>query len=124
MGRVTSIASLGRNGLCDWVVQRISALVISAYFLFLVIYLVANPELSYEQWRGLFSCIWMKVFSTISLLMLPAHVWIGVWGVLTDYMTPRLMGNKANVLRLVVEFAVLAVVLIVAVIGLNIFWSL
>jgi succinate dehydrogenase / fumarate reductase membrane anchor subunit len=124
MGRVTSIASLGRNGLYDWVVQRISALVIAAYFLFIVFFLVANPDLSYEQWHGLFSCLWMKVFSTISLLMLLAHVWIGVWSVLTDYMTPRLMGSKANIFRLIVELAVLAVVLIVAVIGLNIFWSL
>ena len=124
MGRVTSIAGLGQNGLFHWVVQRISALVIAAYFLFLVFFLVANPDFGYEQWKGLFSCIWMKVFSTISLFMLLAHVWIGVWGVLTDYMTPRLMGNKANILRLLVELAVLAVVLIVAVIGLNIFWSL
>jgi|TARA_B110000483_G_scaffold145435_1_gene173596 succinate dehydrogenase / fumarate reductase membrane anchor subunit len=124
MGRVTSIASLGRNGLYDWVVQRISALVIAAYFLFIVFFLVANPDLSYEHWHELFSCLWMKVFSTISLLMLLAHTWIGVWSVLTDYMTPRLMGSKANILRLIAELAVLAVILIVAVIGLNIFWSL
>jgi succinate dehydrogenase / fumarate reductase membrane anchor subunit len=124
MGRVTSIASLGRNGLYDWVVQRISALVIAAYFLFIVFFLVANPDLSYEHWHELFSCLWMKVFSTISLLMLLAHTWIGVWSVLTDYMTPRLMGSKANILRLIAELAVLAVILIVAIIGLNIFWSL
>ncbi len=124
MGSVTSIASLGRNGLYDWVVQRISAVVIAAYFLFLVFFLVMNPGLTYEQWVALFSSNWMQVFSTISLLMLLAHVWIGVWGVLTDYMTPRLMGSKANSMRLVVELVVFAVVLIVAVVGLSIFWSL
>lgn len=124
MGRVTSIASLGRNGLYDWVIQRISALVLTAYFLFLLYFVAANPDLSYEEWHGLFSGFAMQVFSTIALLMLMAHVWIGVWGVLTDYVTPRLMGPKATVLRYIFQFAVLATVAVVTVVGLGIFWSL
>ena len=124
MGRVTSIASLGRNGLYDWVVQRISAVVLSAYFVFLFVYLVINPDLTYEQWVDLFSCRWMQVFSTITLIMLLAHVWIGLWGIFTDYVTPGLMGPKANLVRGFLQFLVLAVVLVVLVIGLGIFWSL
>lgn len=124
MDRVSSIASLGRNGLYDWVVQRISALVLAAYFVFIFVYLVINPDLTYEQWVGLFSCLWMQVFSTITLVMLLAHVWIGLWGVFTDYLTPRLMGPKANLIRGFLQFIVLAVVLVVLVIGLRIFWSL
>jgi len=58
MGRVTSIASFGRNGLYDWVIQRISALVIAAYFVFLVYFIASNPDLTYEQWRGLFSFLY------------------------------------------------------------------
>lgn len=124
MGRVTSIASFGRNGLYDWVIQRISAVVITAYFVFLVYFIASNPEMTYEQWRGLFSHFCMQVFSTLALLMLMAHVWIGVWGVLTDYVTPRLMGPKANVIRYFLQFAVLTTVAVVTVIGLGIFWSL
>ena len=124
MGRVTSIASLGRNGLYDWVMQRISALVLSAYFIFLFVYLVINPDLTYQEWSGLFSQLWMQVFSTISLFMLLAHVWIGTWGVFTDYITPRLMGPKADLIRYFLQFAVFAVILVVALIGLSIFWSL
>ena len=124
MGRVTSIASLGRNGVHDWVVQRISALVITAYFLFLLYFVASNPDMTYEQWHGLFSNFAMQVFSTIALLMLMAHVWIGVWGVLTDYVTPRLMGPKADFIRYVFQFAVLATVAVVTLIGLGIFWSL
>jgi hypothetical protein len=33
-------------------------------------------------------------------LSLAAHAWIGMWGVLTDYLTERLMGPKGNVLRI------------------------
>lgn len=124
MERVTSIASLGRNGLYDWVIQRISALVITLYFLFLLYFIASNPDMTYQQWHGLFSNFGMQVFSTIALLMLMAHVWIGVWGVLTDYVTPRLMGPKANVIRYIFQFAVLATVAVVTVIGLGIFWSL
>lgn len=121
MARVTPIASFG--GLYDFVLQRISAVVIAAYFLFILGYLMQADGLTYDQWVSLFSAGWMKVFSTITLLMLLAHVWIGVWGVLTDYVTTRLMGPRANLIRMLLEVAVLAVVLIVAVVGLATFWS-
>ena len=74
MGRVTSIASLGRSGLYDWVIQRISAVVITAYFLFLLYFVASKPDLTYAEWHGLFSCFAMQVFSTIALLMLMAHI--------------------------------------------------
>lgn len=123
MGRVTPIASLGKNGLYDYVIQRISAVVIAAYFLYILLYLVGSDQITYADWTGLFGALWMKVFSSITLLMLLAHVWIGVWGVLTDYVTTRIMGPGANTVRLLLELAVFAVVLVVGVVGLAVFWS-
>ncbi len=123
MGRVTPIASLGKNGLYDYVIQRISAVVIAAYFLYILFYLVGSDQITYADWTGLFGALWMKVFSSITLLMLLAHVWIGVWGVLTDYVTTRIMGPGANTVRLLLELAVFAVVLVVGVVGLAVFWS-
>ena len=123
MARVTSVASLGRSGVQDWVIQRVSALVLTAYFLFIFGYIALNPDLTYTQWSGLHSLISMKVFSTISLVMLLVHVWIGVWSVLTDYVTARIWGPKADLARRLLLLLVAAVVLIVGVFGLGIFWS-
>ena len=55
---VTSVTNLSRSGLYDWMAQRVSAVVLAAYFIFLIGYLVANPGIGYEQWHGLFSHNW------------------------------------------------------------------
>ena len=44
---VTSITSLSRSGLSDWLVQRIAACIMTVYVLFLVGYLIANPALQF-----------------------------------------------------------------------------
>jgi succinate dehydrogenase / fumarate reductase membrane anchor subunit len=123
VARVTPVASLGRSGLQDWIVQRVSALVLAVYFLFILGYLIAHPDLTYVQWAGLHGMMIMKVFNTLSLLLLLAHVWIGVWGVLTDYVTPRIWGHGADLARSILLFLVIAVICVVAVFGIGIFWS-
>ena len=48
---VTSVTNLSRSGLYDWMAQRVSAVVLAAYFIFLIGYLVANPGIGYAQWH-------------------------------------------------------------------------
>ena len=42
---VTNVTNFSRSGLYDWMAQRVSAVVLAAYFLFLIGYLVAHPGL-------------------------------------------------------------------------------
>jgi succinate dehydrogenase / fumarate reductase membrane anchor subunit len=97
---VTAVTTLGRNGLAGWLIQRVTAIVLAAYTIFIVAYLLSNPDLQYAQWRDLFSQLWVRVFSFLALISVAAHAWIGLWSVLTDYVSDRLMGPKALVLRL------------------------
>ena len=60
---VTSITNLGRSGLYDWVIQRLTAVVLALYTLFMLGFLIASPDLQYSQWQGLFAQTWMKIFS-------------------------------------------------------------
>jgi succinate dehydrogenase / fumarate reductase membrane anchor subunit len=122
MERVTAVTSFGRNGLYDWLFQRISAVVLAAYFLFIFVYIVTNPGLTYEQWNGLFSSLGMRTFSMITLVMTLAHVWIGLWGVLTDYVTVRLMGNKAPAMRLILQLLIFLVMAVVVIVGIDVLW--
>lgn len=78
----------GKSGFQDWIIQRISALILAAYTIFLVSYLVINSNLSYGEWRSVFSSIWMRYASAITLISLIAHAWIGIWTVSTDYIKP------------------------------------
>ena len=122
MGRVTAVTSFGRNGLYDWLFQRISAVVLAVWFLFVFFYILSNPGLTYAQWSGLFDTLGMRIFSLIALLMILAHVWIGLWCVLTDYVTVRLLGKSAPALRLSLQLLIFLVMAIVVIVGIDVLW--
>ncbi len=99
---VTAVTSYGKNGLRDFVVQRLSAIVLAAYTVFLVGFIVLTPELTYEVWSNLYSQLWMRVFTLLALLSTAAHAWIGLWVIVTDYLTERFLGSKALWFRAIV----------------------
>lgn len=100
---VTAVTNYGRSGLHDWIVQRATAIILFAYFVFIMFYLLTNPGIGYAEWKALFEMTSTKVFSLLALLSVCAHAWIGLWCVSTDYITERLMGPKATVLRLLFQ---------------------
>lgn len=120
---VTSVSSLGRSGLFDWLVQRVTALVLAAYTVFIVAYIFATPDLTFEIWRALFGQLWMRIFSFITLLSIAAHGWIGIWAVLTDYVTNRMMGPKALSLRMLALGLYALVTVSYLVWGVEILWG-
>ncbi len=83
---VTQITSFGRSGLYDWMMQRISAVMLFLYAIFIMGYLLLHPHLTYSQWSSLFSSTWMRIFSLLTLLSIGVHSWIGLWSIFTDYM--------------------------------------
>lgn len=120
---VTAVTSFGRSGLYDWVIQRVSAIAMAAYTIFLVAFILSTPDLDYGQWKELYSQLWMRIFSLITLISLAAHAWIGLWAVLTDYLTNRMMGNKATVLRIVAQVVLGVVTVTYTVWGIEILWG-
>ncbi len=120
---VTAVTSYGRSGLYDFVVQRVSAVILAAYTIFLIGFILCTPEVTFDLWKGLYSQLWMRVFSFLALLSTAAHAWIGLWTILTDYVTEYLMGSKALLLRSVI-LAVYAVVTITYLVwGIEILWG-
>lgn len=85
---VRSVTNFSRSGLSDWMLQRISAVILAAFTVFIIGFLIQNPDLQYAQWHGLFEKTWVKVFTLLSLLSVLAHAWIGLWTVATDYIKP------------------------------------
>jgi succinate dehydrogenase / fumarate reductase membrane anchor subunit len=121
---VKSVISYKINGLSNWMVQRISALIMTAYLIFMVGYFVFNPSPSYDQWSSLHSSLAMRIFSLLTLLSILAHAWIGIWCVLTDYITTRLIGPKATPIRMFLQLVVIAVILLYAVWTIDILWGI
>lgn len=85
---VDSVTSLTRNGLRDWLLQRVSAVVIAIYSIFLMSFVLCQGGVSFAAWQSLFSTVSMKVATLLVLLALLLHAWVGVWTVTTDYVKP------------------------------------
>lgn len=114
---VSSVTNLGRSGLYDWVVQRLSAVILAVYTLFLFGFVVASPDLTFAEWDNLFSQVWMKVFSLAALISICAHAWIGLWTISTDYIT------GSTVLRFLFQLVTASFLFTYLVWGIDILWS-
>ena len=120
---VTAVTSFGRSGLYDWLIQRVSAVVLAAYTLFVAGFIILTPDLTFAVWSDLYSTLCMRVFSLAALLSIAAHAWIGLWAVLTDYLTSRMMGAKATLMRLVAQGVLGLVTMTYTVWGIEILWG-
>ena len=83
---------LQSSGVLDWVIQRVSAVILGFYSVFIVGILLAHPQLDFSTWQALFERPIMKIFSLAALTSVCAHSWIGMWTVTTDYLTPIQLG--------------------------------
>ncbi|MGJ8515224.1 succinate dehydrogenase, hydrophobic membrane anchor protein [Carnimonas bestiolae] len=113
---VTVITNLGRSGLSDWLVQRISAVVLALYSLFLVAYVLFHPELDYSTWSALFQGTGMRIFTLAALLSIAAHAWIGLWTIFTDYV-------KCTRLRLVLQVVVILALFTFVIWSVQVLWG-
>lgn len=120
---VTAVTNLGRSGVYDWLIQRLSAVVLTLYTFFIVGFILANPELEYSEWQSLFSQFWVRVFSLLTLLSLAAHAWIGLWAVLTDYVTSLTLGSKGTAVRLCLQVILGVITVAYVVWGIEILWG-
>jgi succinate dehydrogenase / fumarate reductase membrane anchor subunit len=118
---VTSVTSFSRTGLSDWLIQRITSVILLAYFVFVAYQLGASVD--YTSWKSLFDQTWVKVFTLLAALSLAAHSWIGLWSVFTDYLTERLLGPVGNVLRLLCQLGASLALVVYVIWVVVIVWS-
>jgi len=113
---VGNVTSLTNNGLRDWLIQRVSAVVLALYFLFLLGFLLWTPTLDYQTLHGLFHHTAMRITTVIVLLSLITHSWIGLWTVTTDYL-------KGTIGRLTTQMVILLGLLALFIWGFEILWG-
>ena len=120
---VTQVTNFGRSGLSDWLIQRVSAVILAAYTIFLAAWILCQPDLSYQQWSELFSCSGMRIFSLLALLSLVSHAWIGIWTIATDYLTEMALGKCATKVRFLFLCGCALVLFVYLVWGVEILWG-
>lgn len=114
---VKNATSYSGNGLRDWLVQRVSAVILGLFMILMLVVFSMHPVMDYATWQGLFSQLWMKVFTIITFLALFGHAWVGIWTVLTDYIKPVM-------LRMPLQILVILSLLIYLIWGIDIVWSI
>ena len=92
-------------GMRDWVAQRLSAVVIAAYILLMLVVVAVQAPVGYEAWKALFEQGWTRVATLLFAASLAWHAWVGVRDILMDYIRPdglRLGLQAATLLLLAV----------------------
>lgn len=111
-----SVTSYSPSGLRDWLIQRVTAVLLATYAIIIVGFLIQHPQLTFEQWQGFFSQSWLQIYTIISLLCLLMHSWIGLWTVSTDYI-------KKSCIRLIFQLFVIFALLACLLAGIMIVWG-
>ena len=121
---VTNVTSFGRSGLADFVMQRVTAVILALYTLCVVGYFLTADVLSHETVTTFFGGSLMQLFTTMAVLATVAHAWVGMWTVGTDYIRPHYFGGIATTARFVYQAICMLALFIYAVWALQIFWRL
>ena len=104
-------------GLRDWLIQRITAVVMVLYTLGIAGYLLLQPVLDYNAWTLLFSSNVIRTFSLLFLLSVFYHAWIGVRDIVMDYVKPA-------AIRLFIYVMVILTLLLYVIWSVQILWGM
>ncbi|MEA1082233.1 succinate dehydrogenase, hydrophobic membrane anchor protein [Marinobacter sp. ASW11-75] len=113
---MNSVTNIGRNGIQDWIIQRVTAYVLALYTLFLLGFF-ATTEVDYQSWSALFDQLWFRIFTLLALLSIGGHAWVGLWTVSTDYI-------KSAGQRMLFQGIVVLAIFVYVVWGIQIIWGL
>ena len=82
------LPGLRLTGLAAWWVQRLSAVYMLAFVIFLLATFALDPLHDYAQWRGWVGRPSIKVALATFFAALLLHMWVGLRDVLLDYAKP------------------------------------
>ncbi|MDX8399108.1 MAG: succinate dehydrogenase, hydrophobic membrane anchor protein [Gallionellaceae bacterium] len=114
---VNRVVTGAHYGLRDWLVQRVTAVVMALFTMSVAIYLVMQPRVDYDAWTNLFSSNLMRSFTLLFLLCLFYHAWIGVRDIVMDYVHPA-------ALRLLIHVLVILTLVMYVIWSVQILWGL
>ena len=114
---VKTATNFGNNGLQEWLLQRISAIILLIYTIILILFLILNPNMNYIIWKNFFNNLSIKILTLLSAASLIIHLWIGLWIISTDYI-------KLHFVKLLLQFIINITLIIYLIIIINTLWSI
>ncbi|NNM81646.1 MAG: succinate dehydrogenase, hydrophobic membrane anchor protein [Burkholderiales bacterium] len=88
-------------GLRDWLMQRITAVIMAvSTVLFLIAFAIDAPA-GYTGWKSFLSHSWIRIGILLFLISLYLHAWVGIRDILMDYVHPTGIRLTLQVLAIV-----------------------
>jgi len=103
-------------GLKDWLVQRVSAVVMVLYTLLWLVIAWNQGGVDYPLWQALFANAAFRVVTLLFWLALLWHAWVGMRDIWMDYLKP-------TALRLTVEALTALTLLAYAIWFIDLLWG-
>ena len=113
--RLVSESHPSKRGLIDFIAQRLTAVIIGIYVIHISVIFALNGDMDYVAWRSYFTSGYSLLLSSLTVLAIVVHTWIGMWTVGTDYIRGQ---GVAKGIRLGYQ------VLIGVVLAVFVIWSL
>ena len=111
------LTAVAHYGWRDWLVQRMTAVVMLIYTVVFIAVLVQIGDLGYDRWRSLWGLGVMRYATLLFVLSALLHAWVGVRNIFMDYI-------KDTGLRLVLYGVVILTLVGYAVWGWQILWGM
>ena len=73
------------TGLRAWLVQRVSAVYMLLFTVFILVHFVVDPPHSYPAWHGWMMSSSVSIATAVFFAVLLAHAWVGLRDVIMDY---------------------------------------
>jgi succinate dehydrogenase / fumarate reductase membrane anchor subunit len=74
------------RGLTLWLWQRGTSVYMLLYIAYVGLILCTHSSImTYDFWFSWIMSLHMKIATFLAVILLTIHAWIGVWGILTDY---------------------------------------
>jgi len=79
------ILSRQAHGLRDWLLQRVTAVYLGGFVVYLMAHFFLQPPQDYEQWRMWIGQPLVAIASSGFILAVLLHGWVGIRDVIFDY---------------------------------------
>ena len=103
-------------GVRDWLLQRLTAVVMAGYTIFVIFALLVHRPLNYAAWRVVFAETWFQVGTMLFIASLLYHAWVGMRDIVMDYVKP-------TGIRLALETAIGGVLILYLIWSASILWG-
>ena len=114
---VDRVVTGAHYGMRDWLMQRVTAVMMALYSLCMAGWLLLHPHPDYDTWTLLFSSNVVRSLTLLVLFAVFVHAWIGVRDIVMDYI-------KIPILRLAIHVAVILTLILYAIWAVQILWGM